>query len=113
MVSTFETNKNIKGSRWRFVEEETYTDSNGDITYFYAPRQIETKDYEDNIKLVYSGKYTLPILAYRMYKSVLGKDAVRLWWLILEYSSLKSINDVEVGTMLTMPSPNRVKEIIK
>ena len=111
-MNNFEPLDNIKATPYRFISNETYVE--GDyVDYFYAPRPIIKTDYSDNIMVTYNGFCNLPILAYKAYKDVFGEDAVRLWWVICEFSKLQSINDLENGTILTMPSKTTIKMIIR
>jgi len=111
-MATLEQINNIKGSPYRFLP--VITQQEDDIFYeFYAPRARLNTTYDDNIVVQYDGKYSLPVLTYKAYKNTFGEDAVRLWWVILEFSNIQSIVDIEIGTTLVFPSPSRIKNIIK
>jgi len=103
-----------KGSRFlRQVVYQEDIDGDGKKWQYFGPIQGMPFFFDEYVEFTYDGKTPLTVYAYELYRSVLGEAAARqLWWVILWFTDIQSVFDLEVGTQLRAPTVKDVQRLI-
>lgn len=103
-----------KGSKYlRQVVYQQDIDGDGNKWQYFGPIQNIPMHFDEWVEFTYDGKTPLNVYAYELYRSILGESAARqLWWVIVWFTDIQSVFDLEVNSKLRAPTIKDVQRLI-